>query len=65
MDDTNEKRENEQWVMLFAENFHFDKSASIAFDWSNAKWAKPKPIYVNPQSSYFASGNPYTSRKEQ
>ena len=22
-----------------------------------------KTIYVNPQSSYFASGNPYTNRK--
>ena len=38
-------------------------SASIAFDRTNALWAKLKPIYVNPQNSYFASGNPYTSRK--
>ena len=29
------------------------------------KWAKPKPIYVNPQSSCFASGNPYTNRKSK
>ena len=37
--------------MSLAENLHFHKSASIAFDRSNAIWAKPKPLYVNPQSS--------------
>ena len=52
-------------VMSLAENLHFHKSASIAFDWSNALGAKPQPLYVNPQSSYFASGNPYTSRKSK
>ena len=31
-------------VMSLAENYCFDKSASIAFDWSNAIWAKPKPL---------------------
>ena len=24
--------------------FSLYKSASIAFDWSNAQWAKPKPL---------------------
>ena len=51
--------------MFLAENLKFPLSASIAFDWSNAIWAKPKPIYVNPKSSCFASGNPYTSRKRE
>ena len=51
--------------MFLAEKLHFHKSASIAFVWTNTIWAKPKPIYVNPQSSYFASGNPYTSRKSK
>ena len=37
--------------------------SSIAFDRSNTLWAKPKPLHVNPQSLYFTSGNPYTSRK--
>ena len=49
--------------MFLAENLKIPLSASIAFDRSNTKWAKPKPIYASPQSSYFASGNPYTSRK--
>ena len=37
--------------MLLAKNLYFDKSASIAFDWSNAKMdtscraAPPKPLY--------------------
>ena len=57
------KKESRKWVMFLAENLEIPLSASIAFDRSNALWAKPKPIYVNPQSSYFASGNPYTSRK--
>ena len=40
-----QKEEGEpQWVMFLAENLHFHKSASIAFDWSNAEWAKPKPL---------------------
>ena len=30
--------------MFLAKNFHFDKSVSIAFDWSNTLCAKPKPI---------------------
>ena len=51
--------------MSLAENYCFNKSASIAFYWSNAEWAKPKPLYENPQSAYFASGNPYTKQKEQ
>ena len=33
-----------QRVMSLAENFHFHKSASIAFVWTNAVWAKPKPL---------------------
>ena len=48
----------DEWAMFLAEKLHFHKSASIAFVWTNTIWAKPKPIYVNPQSSYFASGNP-------
>ena len=52
-------------AMFLAENLKTLLSASIAFDRSNAKWAKPKPIYVNPQSSCFASGNPYTNRKSK
>ena len=32
-------------VMSLAENLHFGKSASIAFDRSNAERAKPKPLY--------------------
>lgn len=52
--------------MFLAENLIISLSASIAFDWSNAKRTKPKFIYVNPKSSYFASGNPSCSvRKEQ
>ena len=31
-------------VISLAENLQLDKSASIAFDWSNAEWAKPKPL---------------------
>ena len=30
--------------MSLGENFCFDESASIAFDRSNEKWAKPNPI---------------------
>ena len=51
--------------MFLAENLKTPLSASIAFDWSNDLWAMPKPIYVNPQSSYFALGNPYTNRKSK
>ena len=51
--------------MFLAEILKSLLSASIAFVWTNAVWAKPKPIYVNPQSSHFASGNPYTSSKRE
>ena len=51
--------------MFLAENLKIPLNASIALDQSNALWAKPKPIYVNPQSSYFALGNPYASRKRK
>ena len=30
--------------MSLAENFYFDKRTSIAFDQSNALWAKPNPL---------------------
>jgi hypothetical protein len=33
-----------KWVMFLAENLEIPLSASIAFDWSNALWAKPKPL---------------------
>ena len=31
--------------MLLAENLKTPLNASIAFDRSNAKWAKPNPLY--------------------
>ena len=31
--------------MFLAENLEIPLSASIAFDRSNALWAKPKPLY--------------------
>ena len=52
-------------MILLAENLRTLLSASIAFVRTNEKRAKPKPIYVNPQSSYFALGNPYTNRKSK
>jgi len=51
--------------MFLAENLKSSLSVIIAYELSNEKRAKPKPIYVNPQSSYFASGNPYTRRKRE
>ena len=51
--------------MVLAENSKIQLSASIAFVRSNILWAMPKPKYANPKSSYFASGNPYTSRKSK
>ncbi len=32
-------------MLLLAENLKIHESASIAFDRSNAKWTKPKPLY--------------------
>ncbi len=37
--------------MFLAENFHFDKSASIAFDYSNANGLSPSP-YTNRKSKH-------------
>ncbi len=51
--------------MFLAENLNIQRSASIAFDWSNTLWDKPKPIYAPTKSSYFASENPYTDRKSK
>ena len=31
--------------MFLAENFHFDKSASVAFDQSNVNGLSPNPYY--------------------
>jgi len=38
------KKATAKRVMSLAENFHFHKSASIAFVWTNAVWAEPKPL---------------------
>ena len=42
--------------MSLAEKYCFDKRASIAFDRSNALWAKPKPILQTEREN--KSGNP-------
>ncbi|MBR2011496.1 MAG: hypothetical protein IKA06_07125 [Clostridia bacterium] len=39
-----QKNAHRKPVISLSENLHFDKSASIAFDRSNALWAKPKPL---------------------
>ena len=50
--------------MSLTENLYFDKSVSIAFDWSNAVCAKPKPIYVNPKKLIFRFREPLNKQKE-
>ena len=32
-------------MIFLVENLKITLNASIAFDWSNALWAKPKPLY--------------------
>ena len=51
--------------MSLAENLPFTKVQASHLTGQTQIWAKPKPIYVNPQSSCFASGNPYTNRKSK
>ena len=51
--------------MSLAENFTLPAKCEHRICPVKRKWAKTKPIYVNPQSSCFASGNPYTSRKRE
>ena len=41
--DKNAKNEARNRVVSLAENLHFDKSARIAFVWTNAKWLSPNP----------------------
>ena len=38
------KKSKHDRVMSLAENFRFDKNASIAFDWSNANGLSQTPI---------------------
>ena len=46
--------------MSLAENLYFDKSASIAFDWSNVNGLSPNP-YIQAERANTQGIKPYVS----